>query len=200
MRTYVPSMGRYLEPDPIGQAGSKNVYLYGENNPLIFVDPYGRKLYFIGPRLAGIAGVGGKLGAGFYIGTLEGNESGQGWFGTSFDTGFYGSAGPGVGLELGAGIEVGRVEPFSGLVLNANLSLGLVGGSFIFDVHDCQPSASGNLVDFYSALLRWQGGSFEYGPGFPVGESVTVTKTMTTADLIRAVGRGVRELMGHHGK
>jgi RHS repeat-associated protein len=38
-RTYDPATGRYLEPDPLGQQGSLNVYSYAFANPLHFVDP-----------------------------------------------------------------------------------------------------------------------------------------------------------------
>lgn len=40
-RIYVPELGRFLQPDPIGYADSINIYVYGVNNPLRFVDPLG---------------------------------------------------------------------------------------------------------------------------------------------------------------
>jgi len=39
-RTYVPSMGRYLQPDPMDR-GDSNPYAYALNNPLRVVDPLG---------------------------------------------------------------------------------------------------------------------------------------------------------------
>ena len=38
---YDPATGRYCQPDPIGLEGGLNPYLYGEANPLTFVDPEG---------------------------------------------------------------------------------------------------------------------------------------------------------------
>jgi RHS repeat-associated protein len=41
-RLYSPSLGRFLQMDPLGfEAGEVNVYLYCANNPVNFSDPYG---------------------------------------------------------------------------------------------------------------------------------------------------------------
>ena len=45
-REYDPCTGRWLTPDPLGFADGPNLYAYVQNNPLIYVDPYG--LWFLG--------------------------------------------------------------------------------------------------------------------------------------------------------
>jgi hypothetical protein len=40
-RTYDPTVGRYLEADPIGQKGGLNLYAYVENDPVNDADPLG---------------------------------------------------------------------------------------------------------------------------------------------------------------
>jgi RHS repeat-associated protein len=42
-RDYEPSVGRYIESDPIGLLGGTNTYLYARGNPLIWIDPTGRE-------------------------------------------------------------------------------------------------------------------------------------------------------------
>ncbi|QIR40677.1 hypothetical protein HCG51_30950 [Tolypothrix sp. PCC 7910] len=40
-RYYSPSLGRFMNPDPLGQAGGWNIYAYSLNNPITFIDPEG---------------------------------------------------------------------------------------------------------------------------------------------------------------
>ena len=40
-RHYDPTLGRYIEPDPIGLAGGSNRYAYAMSSPLMFIDSYG---------------------------------------------------------------------------------------------------------------------------------------------------------------
>lgn len=40
-RFYIPSLGRFLTPDPLGPEGGPNLYTYTSNRPLTHIDPFG---------------------------------------------------------------------------------------------------------------------------------------------------------------
>ncbi|MDR3740717.1 MAG: RHS repeat-associated core domain-containing protein [Terracidiphilus sp.] len=55
-RNYLPELGRYAEPDPLGRLGSgNNLYAYVYNNPISLSDPTGLATYLI---LVGQSGLG----------------------------------------------------------------------------------------------------------------------------------------------
>jgi|GEM_PF-1189054 len=46
-RSYSPTLGRFMQPDPIGMAGGTNLYSYVRNNPVNRLDPYGLRWSFL---------------------------------------------------------------------------------------------------------------------------------------------------------
>ena len=59
-RDYDPSLGRYIQSDPIGLAGGLNTYGYAGGNPLGYADPYGLRATTMG-GFGLIAGAGRAL-------------------------------------------------------------------------------------------------------------------------------------------
>jgi hypothetical protein len=49
MRDYDPTLGRFVESDPIGIAGGLDTYLYANANPGKLTDPKGLKDFTYGP-------------------------------------------------------------------------------------------------------------------------------------------------------
>ena len=45
-RDYDPSLGRYIQSDPIGLRGGPNIYTYANNNPVRYIDPEGTLINF----------------------------------------------------------------------------------------------------------------------------------------------------------
>jgi RHS repeat-associated protein len=64
-RDYDPSLGRYIESDPIGLRGGINTFGYAEANALLYVDPLGLQASRLCPicRGGGVGGGGGGSGS-----------------------------------------------------------------------------------------------------------------------------------------
>ncbi|WP_177176971.1 RHS repeat-associated core domain-containing protein [Faunimonas pinastri] len=108
MRDYDPTIGRYIQSDPLGVAAGIDTYGYANGNPVSFTDQDGQEL--VG------AAVGGLLGA------INGGIGAYSAGGSAFDI----AKGAFVGGAIGAG--VGLLDPTGG-VATAALIGGLAGGA-----------------------------------------------------------------------
>ena len=52
-RDFDPSIGRYIQSDPIGLDGGLNTYAYGGSNPLINIDPEGLTYFCMYSQFSG---------------------------------------------------------------------------------------------------------------------------------------------------
>ena len=96
-RDYDPSLGRYLQSDPIGLYGGFNTYGFAYQNPVMNIDPYG--LLTIGEANAIGSTIGGAIG-GAVNGALTGVSAGAG--GVVAGTIVGGAQGAAVGALAGA--------------------------------------------------------------------------------------------------
>jgi uncharacterized protein RhaS with RHS repeats len=82
----MPTVGRWLTPDPLGFTGGPNLYTYVHNHPLAYVDPDGQFAFLLAPLALSLAAeyclpaacaylgqyAGGALAASFLTGVLTG--------------------------------------------------------------------------------------------------------------------------------
>jgi RHS repeat-associated protein len=114
-RFYDPTVGRFLQPDPLGfGGGDANLFRYCGGDPVNRSDPYG--LFWGLPAWAGGAIVGGGVGAagGFISGVV--NQGLSAWSGTGFSwgtVGTYTANGTIIGAAAGGGVGLITGDPFA---------------------------------------------------------------------------------------
>jgi len=128
-RDYDPSVGRYVESDPIGLVGGVNTYAYVRAKPFMYKDPSGL-INFIG-------GFGGSV-----VPAYGGEGSIQraynpGWFGQQSSDMLTISVGQGVGFNISAdafvGIIRGDTRNVEGDTTNINVGIGPLSITLMYD-------------------------------------------------------------------
>ena len=130
-RDYDPSLGRYVQTDPIGLQGGINPYTYADNNPTVLSDPTGQFL----PLLVILPLAGGGIGGLADVLTAGPCDSKWGAFGRGFVAGAAGTfAGlvsgdnPWIAGAVGGGASQLVDQALSGDWSPGNLAIGTVTG------------------------------------------------------------------------
>ncbi|WP_198300909.1 RHS repeat-associated core domain-containing protein [Cellvibrio sp. PSBB006] len=178
-RDYDPSIGRYIQSDPIGLEGGINTYAYVEGNPLIYTDPFGlARQYFIGGSATGallIPGAGGGINFGISV-----PEDIKNWRCYQLVAGMQANIMMGGGIYAGAGLTAsnavsdGPVPVFSGGTYRYNEISAGYGISTGFSRTGSEKWSGGGIFDF----INWV-----WGDG-------------READKVSSVGMGIVPKLG----
>jgi RHS repeat-associated protein len=167
-RNYDPSIGRYVESDPIGLRGGINTYAYVKGNPLRWRDPLGLWTFQIGVSVSYTLGIFGGVGpSGNLFAGLTFDSEGN--FGTYSGSGY--GIGAGAGLSGGISVQGSNAKTICDLRDKFdNISAGGGWG----------PSATGDGFYGDSPNGRVEGGGLTIGPGLGATGSATITDTTVT--------------------
>ncbi len=158
-RDYDPSMGRYIQSDPIGLAAGVNTYGYVYQNPARYIDPLGLDAVYScgieGTAVLGLAG--GKTEAGLYYDSATGDWGAY----ISGPPSLLGASGFEFSVAVTGGVTIDRTS-FDGNSVN----LGRSGGVFGVDVPYVEGRGPTGL-------------NLDFGRGAPFGRSVSRVRTQT---------------------
>ena len=124
-RAYDANLMRFLQSDPMGIDGGRNLYAYGGGNPLFWLDPLGLLTYQIG--VTGNAGIGTGIGgsAGVAV-SLSWNQGLQfGYYASAEGGGHFGGS-AGIGIEIQASAN-GQISHLGGTTLMLGGEGGVLG-------------------------------------------------------------------------
>ncbi|MBX9943888.1 MAG: hypothetical protein K2Y40_07395 [Reyranella sp.] len=162
-RHYSPAWGRFTQADPIGYQGGINLYGYVGNDPLNATDPSGLDTYFGQLTAAYVPIIGAVVSGGIYV-------TSRNSYGLP-DIGFFGAAGPAVGVNTGVGAalgyQAGPLSSFQGRSINVDVSVGPLAASASY-----APSGA-------STFSTLQGGTLGVSAGLPAVASATLSSPTT---------------------
>jgi len=171
-RWYDPDTGRWLSKDPIGINGGLNQYVFCGNNPVMFGDPEGLTVVFIGKYASGGGCVGGNVSGGIVVSwTFK-----KGWEVGSYATG-------GGGSYMGGGGSAGTewsVMPFGGFDEASGITLE-GGGSGTIPIIGPLGFSLGGAFNIPENLSNWRNSilTFNFGPGVGTPGEVHVFNNKT---------------------
>jgi RHS repeat-associated protein len=154
-RHYSPAWGRFMQADPIGLAGGKNLYAYVGNDPLNYLDPFGQYGILLSYGLTAVAGTGNTPAA-----TVTNTESGS----------TYQVNGAFATLQAGGGVFLNGSSASAGGIITAQAA-----------VTGLTPSGDTTVV---SALRSPSGGdNGVLGASVGTGRGLTFTTARDVSDL-----------------
>ncbi len=176
-RYYDPSIGRFISPDVLtildetkGQINGLNLYMYCNNNPVMFVDPSGCFVITLSVILwAAIIGAGLGIVSGAIYGGITAAANGQNvWVGIGIGALTGGLMGAGAGVAslfiapvlVGASVSMGNVLLSAGAALAIGTSIAFGSGAIGGAVSDMltQSINNGRVSDWNSvgiSALQW---------------------------------------------